>query len=163
MFENITKIIVSRSIISETFDFLQLYGKNEKEAHAIFAGMKQDEVFKISKVFFPKQDNSGYTYEVNDGEDHKINVQMYDQITAIAQIHTHPANAFHSDIDDEGASLVMPGSFSIPDYGYIKSENTDNWAVYRYSDLKWKWISNYRKRNQYNPFRLWIICLILSI
>ena len=149
MFENITKIIVSRSIISETFDFLQLYGKNEKEAHAIFAGMKQDEVFKISKVFFPKQDNSGYTYEVNDGEDHKINVQMYDLgITAIAQIHTHPANAFHSDIDDEGASLVMPGSFSIviPDYGYIKSENTDNWAVYRYSDLKWKWISNYRKR-----------------
>ena len=34
----------------------------------------------------------------------------------------------------------------IPDYGYIKSENTDNWAVYRYSNLKWKWISNYRKR-----------------
>lgn len=149
MFDNIQKIIIPKSIISETFNFLRCHGKNGKEAHAILAGLEQNKIFKITRTLFPKQNNDTYTYEVLDGEDHEINVQMYElKIVAIAQIHTHPANAYHSSIDDEGSSLVIPGSFSIviPDYGYIDNMNIDNWAVYRYTDLKWKWISNYKKR-----------------
>ena len=84
--------------------------------------------------YFQNIYNSDCTYEVLDGADHELNVQLYKLgIVAIAQIHTHPKNAFHSYIDDEGASLLIPGSFSIviPDYGYIDSTNIDNWAVYR--------------------------------
>ncbi|MDI1495072.1 MAG: hypothetical protein K8823_378 [Cenarchaeum symbiont of Oopsacas minuta] len=149
MFENIMKMVIPKSIVSKTFNFLQRHGKDGKEAHAVLAGFKENQTFVITHVLFPKQNNSTYTYEVLDGEDHKINVEMYKLgIIAIAQIHTHPANAYHSSIDDDGSVLVLPGSFSIviPDYGYINKMDINNWAVYRYIDLKWKWISNYKKK-----------------
>ena len=94
MFDNIQKIIIPKSIISETFNFLRCHGKHGKEAHAILAGLEQNKIFKITRTLFPKQNNDTYTYEVLDGEDHEINVQMYElKIVAIAQIHTHPTIA----------------------------------------------------------------------
>lgn len=37
----------------------------------------------------------------------------------VAQVHTHPRSAFHSDGDEDGANIRYPGYFSIvvPDYG----------------------------------------------
>ena len=48
---------------------------------------------------------------------------------AIAQIHTHPRDAFHSSTDNEWPSVILPGSISvvIPNYGFIEIFDIDAW------------------------------------
>jgi proteasome lid subunit RPN8/RPN11 len=40
-------------------------------------------------------------------------------LQVVAQVHTHPVDAFHSDGDEDGANIRYPGFYSIvlPDYG----------------------------------------------
>lgn len=144
MFNKINKIIISKILIKKTFKFLQKHGYNENESHAIWAGIDHIDEFKITDVFFPIQTNLPFSYEVNEDEEHKINVKLNKlSIVAIAQIHTHPVNAFHSSTDNEWPSVILPGSISvvIPNYGFIEIFDIDTWEIYMYDGLNWQHVS----------------------
>lgn len=146
MLDDIQQIHIPRATLDKTFEFLRSYGKQRKEAHALWTGREaEDRTFLIHDVLFPKQHNTAVTYVVPEDEIHRINVSLNAQgLVAIAQIHTHPGEAFHSGIDDDGSSLLsLSGSLSIviPDYGFVKEDSdTTDWAVYRYnsSDDRWE-------------------------
>lgn len=56
------------------------------------------------------------------------------ELQVVAQLHTHPGSAFHSDGDVEGARIRFPGYVSIvlPDYGRLLPR-MDGAAVYMWS------------------------------
>ena len=131
---------VSGKILDETFTFLQNLGKQELEAHVLWIGKEEGTVFRINEVIIPKQNNEIINFEVESEEVHRINVLINKKgLQLIAQIHTHPYDAFHSDVDDEGATPLLPDSLSIviPNFGFIDKKNIDQWEVYCFDGKKW--------------------------
>lgn len=142
---HIKNIHLSKDILNDTFSFLQRFGKIELESHALWIGKKNNNIFEITDVWFPKQENTPISYEVSEDEEFRINLQLSkENKTIIAQIHTHPGEAFHSNTDNEGSALSLPGSLSIviPDFGFIEPNNLDDWKVFQYIHEKWIILSN---------------------
>ena len=142
---SIDKIELPISILEETLRIFRKFGKINLEAFALWIGEEFDTTFKIKEVWSPSQENTMTSYFISEIEVHRINVELNKlQYSAIAQLHTHPENAFHSLIDDEHPILMLPGSFSIviPNFGNISSCTTEKWAVYRLIDRNWKLLTN---------------------
>ena len=138
---SITKIILPMNIIKKTLEIFRDYGSKLLEAIALWVGNELKNAFIIKGVWFPNQKNSLISYYVSEINVHLINVRLNKKgYSAIAQIHTHPADAYHSHMDDEYHMLVLPGSFSIviPDFGNITvKENLNKMVVYRYISEEW--------------------------
>ncbi|MEM3159460.1 MAG: hypothetical protein QXJ74_01620 [Nitrososphaera sp.] len=138
----IQTIELTRPILSKTFEFLRMHGKHGNESHALWVGENYDGVLKVSDVWFPQQYNSPIEYVVPEEEIHRLNVKLNQSgLAALAQIHTHPGEAFHSSVDNDGSALlVLPGVFSIviPDYGFVKEDDPGIWALYQYDGRRWK-------------------------
>ena len=123
---------------------MQHNGSQGNESHALLVGTKSQEIFSISDVWFPEQTVSPVSYEVPEEEEFRINVELNKQkLTVIAQIHTHPGDAFHSSTDDDWPSIALPGSLSIviPDFGFIDITNLDDWEVFQYDGKCWRHMS----------------------
>ncbi|MBA7512905.1 hypothetical protein ES705_04914 [subsurface metagenome] len=136
----INKIRIPYSIVEKTLEFFKEYGKHDLEACAIWVGEEHHDIFEIKEVWFPKQENTMISYHIPDIDVHNINVKLNkNKYSAIAQLHTHPGDAFHSSVDDEYTILSLPGSFSIviPDYGDIPICAIDDWVVYRLLNGEW--------------------------
>lgn len=137
----ITLILLPFTILKETLKIFKEYGKQSLEAFAIWVGKEENTTFEIKDVWIPTQLNTTFSYYVPDIDVHNINVELNKKkYSAIAQLHTHPDNAFHSCIDDNYSILTLPGSFSIvvPDFGNISIKNNLNdMIVYRLIDKKW--------------------------
>lgn len=134
-------ILLPFPILKETIKIFKEYGKENLEAIAIWVGQEEKTTFKIKEVWIPTQFNTIISYYVPDLNVHNINVDLNKKnYSAIAQLHTHPGNAFHSCIDDNNSILTLPGSFSIvvPDFGSVSIRNNlNNLAVYRLFDKGW--------------------------
>ncbi|MCE5205127.1 MAG: Mov34/MPN/PAD-1 family protein [Porphyromonadaceae bacterium] len=118
---NIERITVSKTVLLKAFDFLRYAGNKGVEAVALFAGSENDKTFQIKEVIRPKQMGyileQGLMYAVDGDELHRINVWLYEnKMKLIAQIHSHPTEAYHSAADDRfpivdtigGISIVVP-------------------------------------------------------
>lgn len=137
---DVKKIHMPKTILNSTFEFLQKYGSEYLESHALWVGQKTNTVFKVSDVWFPKQTNTPISYEVSEEEEFRINKKLNNEnLSVMCQIHTHPGIAFHSNTDDEGSALVLPGSLSvvIPDYGFIQKDDFSMWEVYIFDGAHW--------------------------
>jgi hypothetical protein len=60
----------------------------------------------------------------------------------IAQVHSHPAEAYHSAADDRYAIVTADGGFSlvVPNFGRAPSD-LSSWAVYRLTRGDWQELS----------------------
>jgi len=60
----------------------------------------------------------------------------------IAQVHSHPGEAYHSRADDRYAIVTAEGGFSlvVPDFGDAPADPTA-WAVYRLDQGAWRELS----------------------
>ncbi len=134
-------ILLPFTILEETLKEFKEYGKEDLEAFAIWVGLEENNAFKIKEVWIPTQYNTMSSYFVPDIDVHTINVDLNKKkYSAIAQLHSHPGDAFHSCVDDSYSILTIPGSFSIvvPDFGYISfRDSLNDMVVYRLLDNKW--------------------------
>lgn len=138
----INKINLPYSIIDKTIEFFRALGKDSLEACGIWVGEEQNDLFEVKEVWFPKQENTIISYYISAIDVHHLNVKLNkNNYSAIAQLHTHPGDAFHSTVDDEHTILNLPGSFSIvfPNYGSIPVNAISKWMVYRLLDGEWKY------------------------
>lgn len=136
---HIDKITISKQHISKAFDFLNYAGKKRVEAVSLFAGCEEGNTFHIKEVVIPRQLSyileQGLMYAVEGDELHRINVWLYEnKLKLIAQIHSHPREAYHSPADDRFPIVDTYGGISIvvPDFATGKMELND-WAIYRLS------------------------------
>ena len=78
-------------------------------------------------------------YELTDPELHRLNVWLYEaqQIIGV-QVHSHPADAYHSETDDTYPIATLAGSLSIvlPFFGRDGWESSDI-AAYRLGQDGW--------------------------
>lgn len=136
-FEFITEVQVPRSGVETGQNFLRAAGKQGKEGMVLWAGIAHEDVFRVTQVIVPQQrgirTEDGVCVIVDPPELHSINVNLYQAgIRLIAQVHSHPGHAYHSEMDDTYALATTVGSFSlvVPDFACREFSFSDC-AVYR--------------------------------
>ena len=135
----VTAFEFSRKAIEEAYQFMQEVGERKFESVALFAGTVDGNIARITTAIIPQQSTMktqyGLMYKVEGTELHRINKFLYQsKLLQIAQIHTHPTEAYHSETDDEYAIVSAIGGLSmvVPNFGKSLI-NHHQWAYYRLS------------------------------
>jgi len=146
-FAHIRKVIVPFKLTSETQRFLRTVGRQRNEGLALWCGTAADEVFEVSQLLIPRQRGvrrpDGVCAIVDSAEMHRINMELYNSgLRMIAQVHSHPTDAYHSEMDDEYAVANTVGSLSlvVPDFA-TREFALDDCAIYRLHASGWRELS----------------------
>lgn len=136
-FSNIVKIIVPRICVHETHSHLAEVGRDRFEGFALWVGNAAEDVFWVERTIIPAQKGlkleGGVCVTVDGDELHRINVELYEnKLSLIAQIHSHPTEAYHSTTDDTYPIATTVGCLSlvVPDFA-ARPFNLKECAVYR--------------------------------
>ncbi len=137
-FSHITQIRVSHAVIAETMRLLRRAGADAAEGVVLWAGNPcTDHSFAVSCAIFPPQEvirsAQGVGVLVPSDALHSVNMFLYERdLRVIAQVHSHPREAYHSPTDDAFAIATVAGSISVvvPDFA-ARSFSSSRCAVYR--------------------------------
>ena len=134
---DIKKILVPFECADHTYTFLKATGKRNLEGVALWAGSEEGDAFVVKYSIIPKQNSynleDGLLYNVDGEELYKLGVWLHEnKMKLIAQIHTHPGAAYHSETDDAYPIVTKEGSLSIviPDFA-ANPMSIHEWAIYR--------------------------------
>lgn len=137
-FLDIKTIYLPKSCAFEALAWMYNAGRKHLEGVALWAGIRDGNTFYIKRTIIPEQSagsiEDGLIYVVNGEELHRISLELFDTgMRLIAQIHSHPGEAYHSDTDDAYPIVTVAGGISIvvPNFatGGLK---LSEWAVYRF-------------------------------
>jgi proteasome lid subunit RPN8/RPN11 len=134
------RIRIPISIFNKTLGFFQDHGRDGQEAICLWAGRYCEKVFLITDVIFPKQQAGYASYQIEEHEMHRINKELNDRtLQVVAQLHSHPCEAFHSLIDDLFPVITMIGGLSIvvPRFGKILKKDFTECCVYKLTSNGW--------------------------
>ncbi|MGC4044849.1 MAG: hypothetical protein QM758_13735 [Armatimonas sp.] len=144
----VTRVEVPLKVIEETIAHLQKVGLHGYEGITLWVGIQQGETFNVRANVVPAQtvyrSEEGVGVHVDSEELHRINVWLYQSgFRIIAQVHSHPEDAYHSTTDDDYAIAAASGSLSlvVPDFGF-RTFTLADCAVYRLmSETGWTYLS----------------------
>lgn len=135
----VTTFTVPRRLVDEVMDYLRQVGHAGSEGLALWAGRHAGEAFDVTHMLIPRQEAirtpTGVGYVVGAEELYRLNVWLFENgLRLAAQIHSHPADAYHSGTDDEFPIATAVGSLSlvIPDFASA-AFSLRTAAVYRLS------------------------------
>ncbi len=144
---DVSKILVEPKIVFKTLEVLRGYGKRNLEGFALWVGSISGNEAEIEDIWVPPQksirNEDGVGYFVSN--DVLLNISrtlQKKQMQLIAQVHSHPGRAYHSEADDAYAIVTTNGGFSlvVPNFGFCPDKITD-WAVYRLQGTGWVGLS----------------------
>jgi proteasome lid subunit RPN8/RPN11 len=145
-FAEINKVSVPKEVTTETQRFLRTVGQRRQEGLVLWVGQVDGQRFQVTQLLIPRQRGirtlNGVCAIVDSEEMHRINMELFKSgLRLIAQVHSHPTEAYHSDTDDENAIANTVGCLSlvIPDFA-TREFNLNDTAVYRL-DRKGTWES----------------------
>lgn len=131
------KFIVPRAAFDDVHAHLVEVGRSGYEGLGLWVGRIGAGTATVERALIPEQrlirGPAGVGVLVDGAELHRINVWLFDNgLRILAQIHSHPTDAYHSDTDDDNALATTVGSLSlvVPDFarGPVDLSQT---AVYR--------------------------------
>jgi hypothetical protein len=122
-FLDITRVLVPRSLAEESNERLREVGRQKCEGFALWTGRRDGQEFLVEETIVPAQtalrSEDGVCVTVDGAELFRLNVHLFETgRTLIAQLHTHPHEAYHSDTDDTYPIATTAGALSlvIPDF-----------------------------------------------
>lgn len=142
--KHITKVHVSSTLISETVSVLRRYGDHGCEGLVFWVGRLEDTACYVDKVLTPPQQSikneDGVGYFIT--SETLLNLNKFLSscgMQLIAQVHSHPADAYHSVADDRYCIVTVEGGISIvvPNFGFGPASPL-GWATYRLSQGRWQ-------------------------
>ena len=108
------RITVDRRIVSHTIDELRQGGQARTERFALWLGRRADNTVQIAESYVPKYEASSDYFHIGRPEMAKLIAYLRERELMIgAQLHTHPAEAFHSTADDRWAIVRHVGALSV--------------------------------------------------
>jgi hypothetical protein len=144
-FDGIRVVRAPKSLFDDAQSFLRDAGRTGNEGLVLLAGRPEGQDFEISNLLIPNQrgirSEDGVCVVVDEDEMRRINVHLFSsKLRLIAQIHSHPTEAYHSSMDDEyaivstigGISLVVPDfarrPFSLDECSVYRLESSGRWG-----------------------------------
>jgi proteasome lid subunit RPN8/RPN11 len=137
-------VVIDRQVVEATLDELQRFGERQLEGLVLWLGDGDLHRVHVRRAFVPEQEaisgEDGVGYFVSGETLFKLNVALAESgLRLIAQVHSHPGEAYHSEADDRYAIVTADGGFSlvVPDFGRAPADPAA-WAVYRLSNDHWQ-------------------------
>lgn len=151
---DIEKIIIPQSCVDFIYNAFRKQGNKGFECIGLFVGVISKNTFEVKTAMIPSQTayktEYGLNYIVEGDELYRINKWLYENgFTIIAQIHSHPTEAYHSQMDDDFPIMATEGGFSIviPNFGFDVFSIND-WSINRLTSQKgWAELSNNEVEN----------------
>lgn len=124
-------ISIKESLIRETLGELKRAGQNEgREAIILWFGKRTTQGLEITEVFNPIQEAGEDFFRIPEEGMKAIMTRIREtRGMIVAQVHSHPAEAFHSVADDEWAIIRHEGALSlvVPFFG-SRTQIGDFWS-----------------------------------
>lgn len=139
----VRRVTVDRAVIRSTLRTLQEFGAHQLEGLVLWLGKVEPGRAHVVRVFTPEQHpisgEDGLGYFVDGEALFRLNRGLAASgLRLIAQVHSHPQEAYHSHADDRYAIVTAEGGLSlvVPDFGRAPADPT-SWAVYRLDQGDW--------------------------
>ena len=139
-------ITVERAIINQMLGTMREFGSHGWEVLVLWVGeieLNTGEA-RVTQAYVPKQkaisNEDGVGYFVGGETLFQLNRELSETgLRLIAQVHSHPREAYHSEADDRYAIVTAEGGLSlvVPDFGSAPAEPA-SWAVYRLHGRDWR-------------------------
>jgi hypothetical protein len=143
----VSRIELPPKIITSTLNILREFGKLEVEGLVLWIGQVEANRAHVLHVVVPDQrsmsSEEGLGYFVEGETLFELNKALAESgLRLIAQVHSHPGDAYHSKADDRYAIVTSEGGLSlvVPDFGNSEPD-IGVWAVYRLQKAKWEELS----------------------
>ncbi|WP_263379547.1 Mov34/MPN/PAD-1 family protein [Granulicella paludicola] len=150
---DIEEVTVARDVVAATLETLQAYGKHGFEGLVLWLGEVSGRTAFVTRALVPDQEptksEDGVGYFVDGETLFRLNrVLASSGLRLLAQVHSHPTNAYHSEADDRYAIVTAEGGLSlvVPNFGKAPFEPCA-WAVYRLSGGQWKHMEHSQAQN----------------
>lgn len=144
--EHIHKLVVTKEIVAATLRHLQATGRRSCEEAALWGGhFSTDGVGVVTTLYLPDTVVARGLVKI---EDPKVLAALIDEVDErseflLAQVHSHPGEAFHSDLDDDGAICGDLGFLSLVVPNYARDlPPVPDWAMFELTDGGWRDVSN---------------------
>ena len=142
---DVAEVRLPQRCLNEAMTHLRRVGRRGEEGIALFAGRRHGDAIDVVHTLVPKQiairSKRGVCVIVEPAELHRVNVWLYqNDRVLVGQIHSHPAEAYHSSTDEEFPIATTVGSLSlvVPDFAAAPFSLRTT-AVYRLSaDAQWQ-------------------------
>lgn len=150
----IRQISISPKAIETMLETMREFGSHGWEVLVLWLGEVNELEGKarVVNVFVPKQkpisSEDGIGYFVDSQALFHLNRTLSESgLRLIAQVHSHPHEAYHSEADDRYAIITEDGGLSIvvPEFGKIVPDPA-LWAVYRLNGRDWNEIGKAEAR-----------------
>lgn len=153
--KSIDSVVITDDIFIKTIDQLKKIGEEHKEGIAYWSGILDSNKAMIQNVIFaneyPEFYNEQYFANVSLGTSFKIGEKIHERDEILfAQVHTHPAEAFHSFVDNNHPishrvgflSVVIPyfgkGVTSLSQCKVYEYEGKANWNEMKKDEIEKK-------------------------
>lgn len=143
------RIIVARRTLTDMLKTMREFGSHGWEVLILWLGEVDSTTStgKVVQAYVPKQkpitSEDGVGYFVEGTTLFQLNRALAESgLRLIAQVHSHPTDAYHSEADDRYAIVTTEGGLSlvVPDFGRAPAD-PNSWAVYRLQDRQWEELS----------------------
>lgn len=134
---DVERVHIGRHIIPQTEEVLRKYGEQGCEGLVLWAGVVDGKTAIVQQIIVPQQNairnETGVGYFVEGPILFKLSKHLEkEKLRLIAQVHSHPTEAYHSETDDRYAIVTENGGFSlvVPDFAR-RPMTLDECAIYR--------------------------------
>ncbi len=134
-----TELLCSREMVARTIDILRLAGERRRERVVLWLGSsRQAQPAGVMEVYEPDQITKVDRFHLPPASMAALMAHLKaTRRRILAQIHTHPGRAYHSDIDAEWAIIRHVGALSLVLPEFAANTTPDNFvqraAIYAYS------------------------------
>lgn len=139
----VSRVVVPRAIVVGTLQVLRDFGARRHEGLVLWVGGVDARAASVEEILVPPQraleSEEGIGYFIEPGSLFALNRALSERRQKlIAQVHSHPGEAFHSHADDRYAIVTAEGGLSlvVPDFGEAPPDIAA-WAIYRLIDGAW--------------------------
>lgn len=144
----VCSVRLPKAVADETHTHLRAAGRRGLEGMALWVGTQDGVSFGVREVIIPEQiglrGDHGLMVSVPGAELQRINLRLYKSgLRLLAQIHSHPTEAYHSAMDDQYAIATALGAFSlvVPDFAR-DAFSIARCATYRLTPSPWWKLGN---------------------
>ena len=141
---------IGRSTIEKMLKTMREFGSHGCEVLVLWLG-ETDPInghAVVDQAYVPRQkpisSEDGVGYFVAGETLFQLNRDLSETgLRLIAQVHSHPCEAYHSEADDRYAIVTAQGGLSlvVPNFGHAPAD-PNSWAVYRLNGQDWLEVDN---------------------
>lgn len=137
------RIAIPKEVLKKTMDAVREAGNGNMERFCLWlAPRSENHNVRISELYIPEQYSSpsGGRVIISENALEDLNRYLFAKgLAIVAQVHSHPEEAFHSWIDDLEYIATTEGSYSIviPYFGRVWFSDITKFAFYVLHDGDW--------------------------